>query len=71
MATSRCLYCGDLAEDPAQFAWVIRDDTDDSLEGSLPLCVPCSQSWCVPTPPRVPASSALEAHRFLFAKGKA
>ena len=62
MATSRCLYCGDLAENPTRFAWVITDDTDDdSLEGSLPLCVRCSQSWCVPTPPRVPVYCAEEA----------
>jgi hypothetical protein len=56
MLTSRCVYCGALAEYPAQLAWIITDDTDDhSLEGSLPLCVRCSQSWCVQTPPRVPA----------------
>jgi hypothetical protein len=61
MAISRCVYCGEVAEDPAQIAWVITDDTDDdSLEGSLSLCVRCSQSWCLPTPPRVPAYSALE-----------
>jgi hypothetical protein len=47
MITSRCAYCGTLAENPIPFAWVIDDDDEeDCLTGSIPLCVECSQSWC-------------------------
>ncbi len=46
MITSRCAYCGELAENPVSFAWVITDDDDDTLDGSLPLCVKCGQAWC-------------------------
>ena len=59
MATSPCAYCGDLAENPVQFAWVITADAgQDFLEGSLPLCVRCSQSWCGQLPAAVPACTA-------------
>ncbi len=56
MATSRCAYCGDLAENPASLAWSIAEDAgQEFLEGRIPLCVLCSQSWCSQTPQLVPA----------------
>ena len=56
MATSRCAYCGDQAENPVSFAWRIPEAAgQECLEGSMPLCVRCSQSWCSQTPGLVPA----------------
>jgi hypothetical protein len=47
MTTSRCAYCGALAEAPVQLAWVITGDVaEEHLTGSHPLCLECSQSWC-------------------------
>jgi hypothetical protein len=58
MATSRCAYCGVLAENPVPLSWVIDDEAgQDALEGSMPLCVSCSQSWCRQTPACVPVGS--------------
>lgn len=47
MTPSRCVYCGDLAEQPTRLAWEIPDDEDESvLQVSIPLCVNCSHAWC-------------------------
>ena len=49
MTPSCCAYCGALAENPVRLAWVITDEADPTpLSGSLPLCLPCSHSWCRP-----------------------
>ena len=44
MITSRCAYCGALAENPARLSFA---ENAGSLRVSLPLCTACSQSWCV------------------------
>ena len=50
---SPCAYCGALAENPDHISFAVPDDTmDGEVILNLPLCVACSQSWCVPPLPR-------------------
>jgi hypothetical protein len=55
MNTSRCAYCGGLAENPVVLGFAIDDD-EEELAVRLPLCMACSQLWC-PPPAAAHASS--------------
>lgn len=60
MKPARCVYCGAVAETPTLLNCRIDDVEDDASVLSIPLCLTCSQSWCLPAaaPADVPERKA-------------